>query len=38
VDHSSGISPAALMFLCFIVVGVGFFLFTRFDKNDKNRK
>jgi hypothetical protein len=38
VEHGSGISPAAVMLLCFIVVGVGFFLFTRFDQNDKNKK
>jgi hypothetical protein len=38
VEHGSGISPAAVMLLCFLVVGVGFFLFTRFDNSDKNKK
>jgi hypothetical protein len=38
VDHGGGISPSALMFLCFIVVGVGFFLFTRFDGSNKKKK
>ena len=40
VDHgaSGGISPAMLMFLCFVVVGLGFFLFTYFDKNNNKKK
>jgi hypothetical protein len=35
VEHSSGISPATLMFLCFILVGVGFWAAVYFDKNKK---
>jgi hypothetical protein len=35
VEHSSGISPAAVMFLCFIVVGVGVWIAVSFDKNKK---
>jgi hypothetical protein len=35
VEHSSGMSPVLLMFLCFIVVGVGMFVAVYFDKNKK---
>jgi hypothetical protein len=35
VEHDSGISPTTLMFLCFIVVAGGMFLFLHFDKNKK---
>jgi len=36
VDHSGGgISPAALLFLCFIIVGVGLAIALRDDKKKK---
>ena len=38
MEHGGGLPPSALMFFCFVIVGVGFFVFTRFDKNDKKNK
>jgi hypothetical protein len=37
VDHSSGISPTALLLLCVIVVAAGMALVVRSGKNDKKK-
>ena len=37
VEHDSGISPTTLMFLCFIVVGLGSYLVLYFDKNKRKK-
>jgi hypothetical protein len=37
VDHSSGISPTALMLLCFIIVAAGMALVFRSGKDDKKK-
>jgi hypothetical protein len=38
VEHSSGISPTALMFICFIIVAAGMTIVLRSGKNDKDKK
>jgi hypothetical protein len=37
MDHSSGPSPVAVMFLCFIVVAFGMWAALYFDKNKKKK-
>jgi hypothetical protein len=39
VDHgaSGGISPANLLLLCFVIVALGFFLFTYFDESNNKK-